>query len=108
MKQVVESLRMIKSLQYVFEVDSRQTINKSDMLYQQQGNRMSLVPFFKPLINKYKQFNEKNIEKEMNMMMMPMMDALFAKQTDLKLKNNSSDNVPSSVASSASTYLSTG
>lgn len=63
-KTLLSALKMIKSIQYVYEVDGQQKINVGDSIMSSNQNS--------GLIKKYQQLNEVNIEGKMQSMISPL------------------------------------
>jgi hypothetical protein len=101
---LLSTLKMLKSIQYIFEVDGKQKINVGDCLVSNSQNSL--------LAKKYQQLNEVNIEQNIQSMITPLTHYIANKGQPLnekalaglpsKLKITS---VPSSLRSE-STYMS--
>ena len=104
-RSLLSTLKMLKSVHYIFEVDGKQKINVGESLMSSAQNSL--------LAKKYQQLNEVNIEENLQRMMTPLTHYIANKGhplnekalAGLPSKKLISSSVPSSLRSE-STYMS--
>ena len=103
-RSLLSTLKMLKSIHYIFEVDGKQKINVGESLMSSAQNSL--------LAKKYMQLNEVNIEENIQRMMTPLTNYIANKGQPLNEKALAglpcklmSSSVPSSLRSE-STYMS--